>query len=121
MKLAAWNVNSLKVRLPHLLDWLRDHRGRWLYRRSGQNSGLMTEIVGTDGEFTSDEISFQIRNVIVQEASQVLAKSDMGLAARYSELVADPEDRLRRGPDGRRVGPLPADHQHRPNPSSNQS
>ena len=24
MKLATWNVNSLKVRLPHLLDWLRD-------------------------------------------------------------------------------------------------
>jgi exodeoxyribonuclease-3 len=23
MRLAAWNVNSLKVRLPHLLDWLR--------------------------------------------------------------------------------------------------
>ena len=22
MKLASWNVNSLKVRLPHLLDWL---------------------------------------------------------------------------------------------------
>ena len=22
MKIAAWNVNSLKVRLPHLLDWL---------------------------------------------------------------------------------------------------
>jgi hypothetical protein len=26
----------------------------------------MTEIVGTDGEFTTDEISFQIRNIIVQ-------------------------------------------------------
>ena len=24
MKLATWNVNSLNVRLPHLLDWLRD-------------------------------------------------------------------------------------------------
>jgi membrane protease subunit (stomatin/prohibitin family) len=36
---------------------------------------FMTEIVGTDGEFTADEISFQIRNVIVQEVSQVLAKS----------------------------------------------
>ncbi len=36
---------------------------------------FMTEIVGTDGEFTSDEISFQIRNVIVQEVSQVLATS----------------------------------------------
>ena len=26
MKLATWNVNSLKVRLPHLLDWLAAHR-----------------------------------------------------------------------------------------------
>ncbi|MHB1094405.1 endonuclease/exonuclease/phosphatase family protein, partial [Thiobacillus sp.] len=22
MRIATWNVNSLKVRLPHLLDWL---------------------------------------------------------------------------------------------------
>ena len=26
MKLAAWNVNSLNVRLPHVLDWLRAHQ-----------------------------------------------------------------------------------------------
>lgn len=26
MKIAAWNVNSLKVRLPHLLDWLAEHQ-----------------------------------------------------------------------------------------------
>lgn len=25
MKLACWNVNSLKVRLPHVLQWLEDH------------------------------------------------------------------------------------------------
>ena len=25
MQLATWNVNSLKVRLPHVLDWLRDN------------------------------------------------------------------------------------------------
>lgn len=25
MKIATWNVNSLKVRLPHLLDWLIDN------------------------------------------------------------------------------------------------
>lgn len=25
MQLATWNVNSLKVRLPHLLDWLAQH------------------------------------------------------------------------------------------------
>ena len=22
MKIATWNVNSLKIRLPHVLDWL---------------------------------------------------------------------------------------------------
>lgn len=26
MKIATWNVNSLKVRLPHLLDWLADQQ-----------------------------------------------------------------------------------------------
>jgi len=26
MKLASWNVNSLKVRLPHVLDWLTEHQ-----------------------------------------------------------------------------------------------
>lgn len=26
MKLAAWNVNSLNVRLPHVLDWLGQHQ-----------------------------------------------------------------------------------------------
>jgi exodeoxyribonuclease-3 len=25
MKLATWNVNSLTVRLPHVLDWMREH------------------------------------------------------------------------------------------------
>lgn len=25
MKLATWNVNSLKVRLPHVLDWVSEH------------------------------------------------------------------------------------------------
>ena len=36
---------------------------------------FMKEVVGTDGEFTSDEISNQIRNIILQQMSQVLAKS----------------------------------------------
>ena len=26
MKIATWNVNSLRVRLPHVLDWLGQHR-----------------------------------------------------------------------------------------------
>lgn len=56
---------------------------------------FMTEIVGTDGEFTSDEISFQIRNVIAQEFSRMIAGSgipvlDMAAnTADLGKLVAD--------------------------------
>ncbi|NRB17314.1 MAG: SPFH domain-containing protein [Rhodobacteraceae bacterium] len=64
---------------------------------------FLTEIVGTDGEFTMDEISFQVRNIIVQEFSRVLASSglpvldmaantaDLGklVAAEISATIAD--------------------------------
>jgi len=55
---------------------------------------FITEIVGTDGEFTTDEISFQIRNIIVQEFSRAIASAAMSvldMAAntdKLSELVA---------------------------------
>ncbi|MFT3687874.1 SPFH domain-containing protein [Paenirhodobacter sp.] len=50
---------------------------------------FMAEIVGTDGEFTADEISFQIRNVIVQEFSRVVAGSTipvLDMAANTADL-----------------------------------
>ena len=50
---------------------------------------FMTEIVGTDGEFTMDEISFQIRNVIVQAFSRVVAGSGipvLDMAANTDQL-----------------------------------
>ncbi len=50
---------------------------------------FLTEIVGTDGEFTMDEISFQIRNIIVQEFSQAIAKSGipvLDMAANTGEV-----------------------------------
>jgi membrane protease subunit (stomatin/prohibitin family) len=55
---------------------------------------FMTEIVGTDGEFTTDEISFQIRNIIVQQFSQTVANSaipvlDMAAnRAEFAKLIA---------------------------------
>ncbi|MCF7699639.1 SPFH domain-containing protein [Loktanella sp. M215] len=50
---------------------------------------FMREIVGTDGEFTADEVSFQIRNVIVQEFSRALAASGipaLDMAANTKDL-----------------------------------
>ena len=63
---------------------------------------FLLEIVGTDGEFTMDEISYQIRNIIVQEFSRQIAGSgipvldmaantaDLGklVAERISETIA---------------------------------
>jgi membrane protease subunit (stomatin/prohibitin family) len=57
--------------------------------RVGDPGKFMTEIVGTDGEFTADEISFQIRNVILQEVSRVLAGSGipvLDMAANTADL-----------------------------------
>jgi len=50
---------------------------------------FLVEIVGTDGEFTMDEISFQIRNIIVQEFSRTIARAGipvLDMAANTREL-----------------------------------
>ncbi len=50
---------------------------------------FLVEIVGTDGEFTMDEISFQIRNIIVQEFSRVVSSSGipvLDMAANTKDL-----------------------------------
>ncbi len=50
---------------------------------------FMTEVVGTDGEFTTDEISFQIRNIIVSRFSTAIARSNvpvLDMAANTEEL-----------------------------------
>ena len=50
---------------------------------------FLIEIVGTDGEFTMDEISFQIRNIIVQEFGRTLARAGipvLDMAANTREL-----------------------------------
>ena len=51
---------------------------------------FLTEIVGTDGEFTADEISMQVRNVMVQEIARELASSGipvLDMAANTADLA----------------------------------
>ncbi len=49
---------------------------------------FLREIVGTNGEFTSDEISSHIRNIIVQEFSRVVAAS----AIPVLDMAANTQD-----------------------------
>jgi len=51
---------------------------------------FMTEIVGTDGEFTTQEIEFQIRNLIVSHFGQIIASSGipvLDMAANTMDLA----------------------------------
>ena len=50
---------------------------------------FMKEIVGTDGDFTQDKVTGQIRNIIIQKVSRVLAGSGIAaldMAANTKEL-----------------------------------
>ncbi len=55
-----------------------------------KDAGLfMKEIVGTDGDFTTDEVTSQIRNIIVQQFSQAVAGSGipvLDMAANTGQL-----------------------------------
>jgi membrane protease subunit (stomatin/prohibitin family) len=55
----------------------------------GDPGRFLSEVVGTDGNFTTDEISDQIRNIIVQEFSRVIAGSGipvLDMAANTQDL-----------------------------------
>ncbi len=57
--------------------------------KAGDPATLIREITGTDGHFQSDDLSDQLRNLIVSRFTDVLAESKLAaldLAANYSEL-----------------------------------
>jgi membrane protease subunit (stomatin/prohibitin family) len=57
----------------------------------------MAEIVGTDGEFTTQEIEFQIRNLIVTHFSQIIAGSGipvLDMAANTLDLAKLVHERI---------------------------
>ena len=47
MKIATWNVNSLKVRLPHVLDWLASNQPNIL---------CLQELKQEDSQFPSEAL-----------------------------------------------------------------
>ena len=58
---------------------------------------FLVEIVGTDGEFTTDEIEFQIRNIIVTHFSQIIASSGipvLDMAANTIDLAKIVHERI---------------------------
>ncbi|MDR3352627.1 MAG: exodeoxyribonuclease III [Zoogloeaceae bacterium] len=90
MRLATWNVNSLKVRLPHLLDWL----GR-------QEVGIVAlqETKLEDDQFPRAEIEAAGYHVVFSgqktyNGVALLAKSEIGQVLRENPHFPDPQKRL---------------------------
>lgn len=59
---------------------------------------FIKEIVGTDGHFTTDEITDQLRNLIISKFADILGESKipvLDLAANYEELSEFVSDKIR--------------------------
>jgi membrane protease subunit (stomatin/prohibitin family) len=70
--------------------------GTYAYRVSDA-AQFLREIVGTDGHFSTSEISHQLRNMIVARFTDALAESELAaldLAANYDELGAFVRDKI---------------------------
>jgi membrane protease subunit (stomatin/prohibitin family) len=66
--------------------------------RVGDPGTFIREIVGTDGHFTTDEVTEQLRNVVVSRFADILGESGipiLDLAANYDELGSFINDRIK--------------------------
>jgi membrane protease subunit (stomatin/prohibitin family) len=64
---------------------------------------FIKEIVGTDGHFTTGEVTDQIRNILVSRFSDAMAESGipvLDMAANYDELGAKLDDKVKHDMEG---------------------
>ncbi len=90
MKLATWNVNSLAVRLPHLIDWLAAHQPDVM---------VLQETKLTDDKLPQAEIEAAGYRAIwfgqkTYNGVALLAKNEPGNAVRNIQGFADEQARV---------------------------
>ena len=96
MKIAAWNVNSLKVRLPHLLDWLAE---------AAPDVVCLQELKLEDHNFPRAEIEAAGYHAAFSgqktyNGVALLARSEPGEVVCGNPHFADPQKRLLAATDG---------------------
>ena len=90
MKIATWNVNSLKVRLPHVLDWMHEHR---------PDVVALQETKTTDDKFPAAAIAEAGYTVVyagqkTYNGVAVLSRKTAGEVLTDIEGLADPDRRI---------------------------
>jgi exodeoxyribonuclease-3 len=90
MKIASWNVNSLKVRLPHLQQWLGEAR---------PDIVALQETKLTDDKFPADEIAAMGYRVVFSgqktyNGVAILARDELTDVVTDIEGLDDPQRRI---------------------------
>ena len=90
MKIATWNVNSLKVRLPHVLDWMHEHR---------PDVVALQETKSTDDKFPAAAIAEAGYTVVyagqkTYNGVAILSRKTAGEVLTDIEGLADPDRRI---------------------------
>ena len=90
MKIATWNVNSLKVRLPHVLDWLATSQADIL---------CLQETKTTDENFPADEITAAGYHVVFSgqktyNGVAIISKEEAGDIITDVAGLDDPQRRI---------------------------
>jgi exodeoxyribonuclease III len=90
MKIATWNVNSLRVRLPHALDWLVRHEPDVL---------VLQETKSQDKDFPVDDIQAAGYQVVFSgqktfNGVAILAKTEMSDVITDVDALQDPQRRI---------------------------
>ena len=90
MKIATWNVNSLKVRLPQVLDWMHEHR---------PDVVALQETKTTDDKFPAAAITEAGYTVVyagqkTYNGVAILSRTTAGDVLTDIEGLADPDRRI---------------------------
>lgn len=86
MKIATWNVNSIKVRIPHLMEWVK---------QADPDVVLLQELKTTEDQFPKmpiDELGYNLAVVGQKTYNGVAILSKMPIEVEQTTLPGDPSD-----------------------------
>jgi len=86
MKIATWNVNSIKIRIPHLMEWVA---------QADPDVVLLQELKTTEDQFPRmaiDELGYNMAVVGQKTYNGVAILSKMPIEVEQTALPGDPTD-----------------------------
>ena len=86
MKIATWNVNSIKVRIPHLMDWVAE---------AGPDILVLQELKTTDDQFprmAMDELGYNFATIGQKTYNGVAILAKEPIEVEHTHLPGDDTD-----------------------------